>query len=67
MSQTIDGTTITVEYSRPTARGPRPLRRPRAVGHRVDPGANWATTLETDKDIQINRRGGRGRGLLRGG
>lgn len=52
--QTLDGTTITLDYARPTARG-RTL-----FGDLVPfdivwtPGANWATTLETDKDIQIN-------------
>lgn len=53
-AQTIDGTTITVEYSRPVARG-------RALfGDLVPydvvwtPGANWATTLDVDKDIRVN-------------
>ena len=54
VSQTIDGTTITVEYSRPTARG-RDLFGALVPWDIVwTPGANWATTLETDKDIQIN-------------
>ena len=53
VSQTIDGTTLTVEYSRPSARG-RDL-----VGGLVDwgymwtPGANWATTLVTDGPIHL--------------
>ena len=56
VSQVIDGTTITIEYSRPVARG-RVLFGPKGVvtwGHNWTPGANWATTLETDKDIQVN-------------
>ena len=56
VSQVIDGTTITLEYSRPVARG-RTLFGPAGVvawGHRWTPGANWATTLEADRDIQVN-------------
>lgn len=53
--QVVNGTTITVEYSRPSVRG-------RAVifGGQVPwgtvwtPGANWATTLEVDHDVTIN-------------
>ena len=54
VTQTIDGTTITMEYSRPSARG-REL-----FGHVVPwnvvwtPGANWATTLETSRDVRLN-------------
>jgi hypothetical protein len=54
VSQTLDGTTISVAYSRPVARG-------RALFGDVvpwdviwTPGANWATTLETDKDLRLN-------------
>ena len=56
VSQVIDGTTISVEYSRPVARG-RELFGAGAVvswNHKWTPGANWATTLETDRDIQVN-------------
>lgn len=55
MSQIIDGTKITMEYSRPRARGRDPL-----FGHVVrwnevwTPGANWATTFETNKNITLN-------------
>ena len=56
MSQIIDGTKITMEYSRPRARGRDALFGSRVV--RWDeiwtPGANWATTLETSKDITLN-------------
>ena len=55
MSQIIDGTKITMEYSRPRARG-----RDQLFGHVVKwnevwtPGANWATTFETNKNITLN-------------
>jgi len=55
MSQIIDGTKIIIEYSRPRARGRDPL-----FGHVVQwnevwtPGANWATTFETSKNITLN-------------
>ena len=56
MSQIIDGTKITMEYSRPRARGREALFGSKVV--RWDeiwtPGANWATTLETSKDITLN-------------
>lgn len=55
VSQVVDGTTISLEYHRPVARG-----RDSLFGGVVDwdkvwtPGANWATTLEVDRDVQIN-------------
>lgn len=55
VSQTIDGTTITIEYSRPVARG-----RDSLFGGVVHwgtvwtPGANWATTIEADKLFRLN-------------
>ena len=55
VSQTIDGTKITLEYSRPKVRG-----RAAVFGEEVKwnevwtPGANWATTLDISKEIQIN-------------
>ncbi|NNF28303.1 MAG: DUF2911 domain-containing protein [Gemmatimonadetes bacterium] len=54
MSQTIDGTTITVEYSRPGARGRDLFGGLVPWGITWTPGANWATTLETTKNIKIN-------------
>ncbi len=58
VSQTVDGTKLTIEYSRPKARG----RTTSALfGGEIKwnevwtPGANYATTLEANKDIQINR------------
>ena len=54
VAQTIDGTTLTVEYHRPSARG-RDLFGALVPWNVVwTPGANWATTLEVDKDIQVN-------------
>jgi hypothetical protein len=56
MSQIIDGTKITVEYSRPRARGRDPLFGSRVVRWNEvwTPGANWATTFETTKSITLN-------------
>ena len=56
MSQVIDGTTITMQYSRPRVRGRSPLFGSRAVhwGEVWTPGANWATTLEADKPITLD-------------
>ena len=58
MSQVIDGTTLTVRYSRPRVRGRNPLFGTVAVhwGEVWTPGANWATTLETDKAITLDGR-----------
>jgi hypothetical protein len=59
MTQIIDGTKISMEYSRPRARGREPLfGNPRVV--RWDevwtPGANWATTFEINKPINLDGR-----------
>ena len=58
MSQVIDGTTITMQYSRPRVRGRNPLFGTEAVhwGEVWTPGANWATTLETSKAITLEGR-----------
>ncbi len=58
MSQVIDGTKITMQYSRPRVRGRNPLFGTPAVhwGEVWTPGANWATTLETDKAITLDGR-----------
>ena len=53
--QAVNGTTITLDFSRPVARG-----RTNLIGGVVHwgemwtPGANWATTLEVDKPIRLN-------------
>ena len=55
VSQVVNGTTITVEYYRPVVRG-----RTELFGKQVHwgeiwtPGANWATTLEVDRDVFLN-------------
>jgi hypothetical protein len=53
--QTIDGTTITIDYARPRARGRSPLFGGDVVhwDHVWTPGADWATTLEIDKPVKI--------------
>jgi hypothetical protein len=54
-AQTIANATITVEYYRPVARGRDSLfGRVVTWGEHWTPGANWATTLETDRDIRLN-------------
>jgi hypothetical protein len=55
MSQIIDGTKITLEYSRPRARGREPIFGRVVQWNEVwTPGANWATTFETNKNITLN-------------
>lgn len=61
VSQTIDGTTISIEYSRPRLRGRDPVfgERRRSVVHWGEvwtPGANYATTLEVSKPITLSGR-----------
>ncbi len=57
VSQTVDGTTLSIRYSRPRLRS----RAPSAIfgtevkwGEVWTPGANRATTLKVDKDVTIN-------------
>jgi hypothetical protein len=55
VSQTIDGTVLTLEYSRPRVRGRDSLFGKVVTPEEVwTPGANWATTLEVSKDIQLD-------------
>ncbi|HQR16965.1 MAG TPA: DUF2911 domain-containing protein [Gemmatimonadales bacterium] len=55
VAQTVDGTTLTVEYSRPSSRGRVPVYGKVVTWGEVwTPGANWATTLEVDKDVSID-------------
>lgn len=55
VSQIVNGTTIVLDFSRPVARG-----RDNLFGGVVHwgemwtPGANWATTLTVDKDVELN-------------
>jgi hypothetical protein len=57
-SQVIDGTKLTVTYSRPRTRGRTKLFGTPAAhwGETWTPGANWATTLEVSKAVTINGR-----------
>ena len=56
MAQTIDGTHITIVYSRPRARGRDPIFGTRVANWDEvwTPGANWATTFEVDRDIRLD-------------
>lgn len=56
VSQIIDGTKISIVYSRPRARGRDTLFGTKAVkwGETWTPGANWATTLEVSRTVKIN-------------
>jgi Protein of unknown function (DUF2911) len=54
VSQTVDGTVITVNYSRPMARGRTGLFGTRVYwGETWTPGANQATTVSVTKDVTI--------------
>ena len=54
-AQTVAGTTITVEYYRPLARGRDSLfGKVVKWGEHWTPGANWATTIEVDRDVRLN-------------
>ena len=53
VAQVIDGTRITLEYSRPSVRGRELFGKTVAWGQPWT-GANWATTLEVDKPVRIN-------------
>lgn len=53
VAQTVDGTAITVEYSRPAARG-REIFGGLVKWDAVwTPGANWATTFDFSRDVTI--------------
>lgn len=58
MTQVIDGTKISVTYSRPRTRGRAKLFGTPAAhwGETWTPGANWATWLEVSKDVTLNGR-----------
>ena len=53
VSQRIDSTTITVEYYRPSVRGRAIFGRLVKWGEVWTPGANWATTLELNREVRI--------------
>jgi hypothetical protein len=55
MTQVVNGTTLTVDFSRPVARGRDNLfGGVLHWGETWTPGANWATTLEVDRPIRLN-------------
>lgn len=54
LTQTVDGTTITLDYSRPRMRGRAIFGGIVHWGEVWTPGANWATTLETNHDITLD-------------
>ena len=59
VTQRVSGTTITLEYDRPVARG-RTIFGERGVvvkwGEVWTPGANWATTIDVDRDVKNDGR-----------
>jgi len=54
VSQKVDGTTISLEYDRPVARGRELFGKLVRWNQTWTPGANNATTIEVDKDVRIN-------------
>ena len=55
ISQTVDGTTLTIDYARPRGRGRDSLFGGEVKWGEVwTPGANMATTLETSANLKIN-------------
>lgn len=55
VAQTVENATITIKYSRPVARGRSQLFGPQVHwGETWTPGADWATTIEVDEDVQLN-------------
>lgn len=55
VGQTIDGTSITVDYARPQARGRSPIfGQVVHWGEVWTPGANWATNITLSKDVKVN-------------
>jgi hypothetical protein len=53
ITQLVDSTTISVEYYRPSVRGRVVVGRLVPWGRMWTPGANWATTLDVDRDVRI--------------
>jgi Protein of unknown function (DUF2911) len=54
-AQTIAGTTVTIEYYRPVARGRDSLfGKVVTWGEHWTPGANWATTIDVDHDVRLD-------------
>lgn len=54
VAQTVGGTTVTVEYYRPVARGRTDLFGGVVTwGEDWTPGANWATTIDVDHELRL--------------
>ena len=53
VSQRVDSTVMTVEYYRPSMRGRAIFGRLVRWGDLWTPGANWATTLEVNRDVVL--------------
>jgi hypothetical protein len=58
VSQQVSSTTITLEFDRPGARGRALFGDGKVVrwGETWTPGANWATTIEIDRDVRVDGR-----------
>ncbi len=54
VSQTVDGTVITIDYSRPRTRGRVIFGKTVHWGEVWTPGANWATTLDVSRDVKLD-------------
>jgi hypothetical protein len=54
VSQVVDGTTITVDFGRPVARGRAVFGALVPYGQMWTPGANQSTTLAVDADFRLN-------------
>jgi hypothetical protein len=54
VSQTVDGTVVTIEYSRPVGRDRMLFGGVVKWGEPWTPGADWATTFDTNRDIELN-------------
>jgi hypothetical protein len=53
VAQVADSTTIAVEYYRPSTRGRTIFGKLVPWNETWTPGANWATTLDVDRDVRI--------------
>jgi hypothetical protein len=58
VSQQVNATTIALDYDRPGVRGRTLFGVEKVVGwgETWTPGANWATTIEVDRDVRIDGR-----------
>lgn len=56
VSQQVNATTITLDYDRPGVRGRALFGEGKVVGwgESWTPGANWATTIDVDRDVRVD-------------